>query len=168
MKTFIFHISFLGLIVLFPDFSFSQFFRKTYLSIESENFKKDHIIKEDKLVRIWIDPSTSYFGFLEFGDSLTLAVNDTLIHPSDVFQIQARNNRRSIGAVFTLVSPVVCGIIVDGILYFSDVYGSFTFIPATRAGIAGSVVGFVVVCFTMNRRIYKMSDGVELKIYSKN
>ncbi|MBL7897429.1 MAG: hypothetical protein JNJ99_02755 [Crocinitomicaceae bacterium] len=148
---------------------FSQEFKKTYLSIENENFKKEHIIKEDKLVRVWVNDSVSYLGFLEFNDSLTInlyGIDDTLIETNDIVKMQARNKRRSVGAVFTIISPALCGVIVDVILTFTDVYGTFTFFPATIGGLVGSSIGVVVVCFTMNRRVYRVEDGVEFKIHT--
>jgi hypothetical protein len=145
---------------------YSQDLNKAYLSIYSEEFKKEHIIKEDKLVRIWINDSTSYLGFLEFEDSLTIGVKDTLIETKDITQIKARHKRRTIAAIFTIISPTFCGVLVDGILMLSDVYGPFTFFPATGIGLYGSAIGAVLVCFVLDRRIYIIDEGVKVEIRS--
>ena len=171
MKSAVFHIYLIAGIVLLPVTIFSQEFKKSYLSIESENFKKEHIIKEDKLVRVWVNDTVSYLGFLDFKDSLTIniyGIDDTLIETNDIVKMQARNKRRSVGAVFTIISPAVCGAIADVILTFTDVYGTFTFFPATVGGLVGSSIGVVVVCFTMNRKVYSVEDGVQIKIRTRD
>lgn len=145
---------------------YSQSQKRVYLSLESEEFRKEHIIKANKLVRVWVNDSTSYFGFLEFEDSLTIKLNKTLIETKNIVKIKARNKRRSTGAFFTILSPVICGILVDGILKLTDVYGTYTFFPATGAGLYGSAIGTIIVCFVMDRRVYKMDEGIKVEIRS--
>ncbi len=154
------------LIILFQNISWSQSDEKYFLSLTSPDFKRAHIISESKLVKVWVNDSTHYTGFLTILDSQSISVRDTIINTSDIFQIKARNKRRSYGALFTILSPPAAGAALEVVLLLTNVLHWTDIGLVTGAGIVGGFVGAINVLFFMNRKLYKMEDDITVKIES--